>query len=105
MKTIEEASLENSKNHYIMAFSEEIHQYADIDFRKGVEFAQRWIPVKEDKPQEGELVLTKYDNEVDLCWYKNGKFVVKYATEPGLAANFRQKITDVVTHWRPIELK
>ena len=39
MKTIEQASLENSKMHYIMAFSEELHADADIDFRKGAEFA------------------------------------------------------------------
>ena len=45
MKLIDEekvdvASLENSKLHYIMAFSEELHKDADIDFKKGVQFAE-----------------------------------------------------------------
>ena len=35
---VEQASLENSKKHYIMAFSEELHRDADMDFRAGAKF-------------------------------------------------------------------
>jgi len=57
-----QACLENSKNHYIMAFSEELHQDADMYFRAGFNFAQRWIPVEEGLPKHLELCLFRLDN-------------------------------------------
>jgi len=38
---INKASLDNSKAHYVMAFSELLHSDADIDFRAGLSFAEK----------------------------------------------------------------
>lgn len=40
---IQKAALQNSKLHYIMAFSEELHKDAGLDFCKGVEYAESKI--------------------------------------------------------------
>lgn len=37
---IEKAALNNSIQHYIMAYSDELHEYSKIDFEAGVEFAE-----------------------------------------------------------------
>ena len=37
---IEKAALNNSIQHYIMAYSDELHEYSKIDFGAGVEFAE-----------------------------------------------------------------
>lgn len=37
---IDKAALDNSKLHYIMAWSEELHEYSKVDFQAGVEFAE-----------------------------------------------------------------
>ena len=37
---VDKASLKNSKLHYIMAFSEDLHRDADMDFKAGIEFAE-----------------------------------------------------------------
>ncbi len=101
-----------------MAFSEEIHQYADIDFRAGIKFAQQWIPIEEDKPQEGKRILSApcanpEDHEVEMAVFKNGKFVsvnrdLKCTKDKNgeLISTFykRQELNDT-THWRPIEIK
>jgi hypothetical protein len=91
MKTIEQASLENSKTNYIMAFSEEIHQYADIDFRAGITFAQQWIPIEEEFPDFGTWIIAKRKNTYAAARI-HGEVDVKF-----IKMNF--------THWRPIELK
>lgn len=107
MKTIEEASLENSKAHYCEAFSEELHKEADMDFRKGIEFAQRWISVEEELPfnEDGDdsikcLVKSNYDgivvrpyNQYHKCWDQ----------EDG-DDYYSDAIGGKITHWRKIEL-
>ena len=40
---IDKAALDNSKLHYIMAWSEELHEYSKVDFQAGVEFAESQI--------------------------------------------------------------
>lgn len=101
MKTIEQASLENSKAHYCSAFSDQIHRDADIDFRKGIEFAQRWIPTDEELPRNREVVLAKVPfinypllfcyNQISKKWYQfdDGDF---YESEV------------IPTHWRYIDI-
>ena len=57
MKTIEQASVEYSKEQYdhdpIMRFQCETH------FEAGIDFAQRWISIEEELPEIGEKVITK----------------------------------------------
>ena len=89
MKTIEEASVEYSKEQYdhdpIMRFQCETH------FEAGIEFAQRWIPIEEDLPEEFKQVIVKLENGWHTC---------TWITEDGTFA-FNVK----PTHWRHIDLK
>lgn len=64
-------------------------------FKAGVEFAQRWIPVDEELPENDDRVLIKWDN---------GNCIVNSFDpfENKWQYDF-EKIT--ITHWRPIELK
>ena len=72
---------------------------------------QRWIPVEEELPNEGELILTKGSDDpidIDICWFKNKKFIMRYSYQPSYYSNtyrFREDITESTTHWRPIEYK
>ena len=102
MKTIEEAARDKAgskTNDYGTTYDE-----SDIElFKAGVEFAQKWIPVKEDLPNSdvpgsatSEIVLAKseelanevtaYSHLVNKTWhiYPSGKIIT-------------------ITHWRPIE--
>ena len=108
MKTVKEASLENSKNHYIGSFSDELHKDADLDFRAGVEFAQRWISIEEDTPtqldQDGKvnLVLTKEGSGALDIAYRTWNIGVG---EEWWCVNGISRKLHNVTHWRPIEYK
>ena len=81
MKTIEEA-----------AYGYNI--VGKVIFKKGVEFAQRWIPVEEELPKEMVCVLlkTEYEGHIsfDVGFLMDGKFKTKNSKP---------------THWRCIELK
>ena len=92
MRTIEQASVEYSKEQYdhdpIMRFQCETY------FEAGIEFAQRWIPVEEELPKEMVCVLlkTEYEGHIifDVGFLMDGKFKTKNSKP---------------THWRCIELK
>jgi hypothetical protein len=59
-------------------------------FKAGVDFAQRWISVKEELPDFGETVLVKtYDNKIFL--YNSSTKDIDF-------------FNDVIV-WRPIEVK
>jgi len=96
MKTIEEASVEYSKEQYdhdpIMRFQCETH------FEAGIEFAQRWIPVEEEFPPIGVPVTCKY-NVFDKEYYWSGTFI-----SDERMMHFIKKHLEI-THWRPINLK
>ena len=109
MKTIqeqiEEASLENSRNHYIMAFSDELHQDADMDFRAGIEFANKWYKIKEELPPSidcifsEKLLFKNKKGEVYYGWYRFDK-------EQFICHHFEYYIhKDFVVEWKLIELK
>jgi hypothetical protein len=63
------ASLNNSKMHYVMAFSEELHKDADIDFRKGIDFAFEWMREQMDKCDEPKPIWIPYQ----VCPICNGQ--------------------------------
>jgi len=86
MKTIEEAALNYAARKVIL------NEFCPAqDFIAGVEFAQRWIDVKDELPTEqGRFLL------------KHRKYGVHSGTLMDLVGEF--KIGEV-THWRPIELK
>jgi len=109
VKTIEEGVLEHIHN----TIGEFLHK--DQSFKAGVEFAQRWIPVEEEFPEDSDSLTetekyTYTENSV-LVRTINGKYTVSKRSK------FKQNkdskwewmgsssFSDSVTHWRPIELK
>ena len=92
MKTIEEAAsyhVDNLPNNPSFWDS----------FMAGVEFAQRWIPVSEELPVFGEVILFKPEESivnVGFWWHDNLFWTIN-------ALNHYPSST--VTHWRPIEVK
>ena len=100
MKTIEQAaeeyadSLKLDDAHRVS--KQQFKEYAQSDFKAGVEFAQRWIPVDKSLPV------------IRPCLLKNEnlhKFDTNYITYVG--HHDLISIADVLkaTHWRPIEYK
>lgn len=100
MKTIEEAAKEYTDSlkldgcHY--ASKELFEEYAEADFKAGVEFAQRWIPIEEELPKNIEIF---WKGEFE---YDKGYLDFREST----FAEIKHLIKcTALTHWRPIELK
>ena len=100
MKKIEEVAKE---------FSEKSVWACPISFKAGVEFAQRWIPVEEELPEVGEMVLTKMEKRHGDTRVQN-----YYSTATRLENQGEWQTVNWVdhsisfghiTHWRPIEYK
>ena len=111
MKTIEEAAIEHAKNLFFESSSTQYLCKGDftISFIEGVEFAQHWIPVEEELPPIGEMVLTKMEKRHGDTWVQH-----YYSTATRLENQGEwQDVNWVdhsmsfghITHWRPIELK
>jgi hypothetical protein len=108
MKTIEEAAIESAANNINKAFDKNglntnCHKLA---FKKGVEFAQRWIPVTEELPKEtdhgfSDLVLTKCGH--GLIYFERYDFEYKHFNQVRYDA--KEKGDGQVKFWRPIDLK
>ena len=78
-------------------------------FEAGVEFAQRWIPVEEELPEVGEMVLTKMEKRHGDTWVQN-----YYSTATRLENQGEWQTVNWVdhsisfghiTHWRPINIE
>lgn len=111
MKTIEQAA-----NNY--AYSRENNDYTietEMAFCAGVEFAQRWIPVEEEFPEDNESLIIEAEDE----WDATKTIKILAMTDGGtITDNRRVKMQvgekewvwfmnydgETVTHWRPIEL-
>lgn len=111
MKTIEQASIECA-NIYLQGYRDSYpadeNDFVDV-FEAGIEFAQRWIPVEEELPRIGEMVITKMEK-------RHGDTMVQnyYSTATRLENQGEWQTVNWVdhsisfghiTHWRPIELK
>jgi len=94
MKTIEEAAIEYAEKNKKTRLSNHITK---TDFKAGVEFAQRWIPVEEELPEDGGIVLVRSTNpkKPSTAFFTKGIFRCDF-----VGISHQQ-----VTHWRPIELK
>ena len=95
MKTIEDVAFE---------YSETVEKPDVInDFKHGIEFAQRWIPIEDEKPPEQGHYLVKCKNSFP----KNCEVVVAEFYEDN--ETFYSESTDFpindATHWRLIDLK
>lgn len=93
MKTLIEAAQEYAESQgydtcdYVT--KKDFEEYARTDFYAGVEFAQRWIPIKEEMPKEFPILTKDLFGTID---------VFRSLTER-MASAF-----DIVS-WRPIEIK
>lgn len=106
MKTIEEAAKENSE----LFEHKEAHR---ISFLNGVEFAQYWISVEEELPEDSDnLVQTEkyiYTENAVIARTVNGKYSVSKRSKFKGNENSKWEwmgssaFSDSVTHWRPIE--
>ena len=65
--------------------------YFGNGFKAGVEFAQRWISVEDELPEESDFVLVKTGSGCITTAYFHQED--SYFT------------SGIITHWRPIELK
>ena len=74
-------------------------------FVSGVKFAQRWIPVEEELPEVGEIVLVRTKiNKVTTCeMYIPKDYLDNILGEKEWSGSYNFK--QAITHWRPIELK
>ena len=90
MKTIEEAAKEYEKIHYYVDEKEA--------FKSGADFAQRWISVEEEMPENSDVVLIKEETLVNAI---TGYFSTYYKS--WISYPFNKDVK--VTHWRPIEIK
>jgi hypothetical protein len=93
MKTIKEAAKE-----YADKTDKANAEFVAEDFTAGVEYAQRWISVKDELPQEDNIYLVKWTN---LLGQKSFE-LVRFSTKEN---NWEVKYFECVTHWRAIELK
>jgi hypothetical protein len=106
MKTIEQAAKDYSAECYL--YNDAMRMQAETHFEAGVEFAQRWIPVEEELPEEGALVQAKYEKRLTDTQVKIG---YTYATCRTNEFTSELWLVDTgynagrITHWRPIELK
>ena len=100
MKTIEQASVEYSKKQYdhdpIMRFQCETH------FEAGIEFAQRFISVNDELPEDIET-----DGRSHIpCIVTNGETkTIAFRRLSPLTKKWNWNVMMEVTHWRPIDIK
>ena len=107
MKKIEEgAEIYYQSNEYQKSNS--LNRFDNI-FKAGVEFAQRWISVEEELPDFDKSKYPNGDFEIFLVRMSTGSISpkVKYCVANLIAIGRWSCEFDwnVVTHWRPIELK
>lgn len=96
MKTINDAAQEYAINKYEGCTG--IIEDTLVDFKAGVEFAQRWTPVEEKLPPIGVPVICKYS-----MFGKEYHWTGTFYTEERIMHFIKKHLK--ITHWRLIELK
>jgi len=101
MRTVTDAALENANEVKMMS----LHDREFLAFTKGVEFAQRWIPIGEELPPLNEYVLFKYSEGEHCvgCLNVYGYYCSPYMPKENDYASIH--LLSEVTHWRHIEVK
>ena len=116
MKTIEQEAREWADNYCTAndnicdVTNKEVNLYLGYSFNAGAEFAQRWISVEEELPEEGMeiLVITNTDKGVVKILLNENMWYFKTGTNIFMAKYYRLLEDDIqldVTNWRPIEIK
>lgn len=107
METIKEAEKRVKADYAISpSFSDELidsHEailHLGCVFRSAVAWAERWIPVEEELPDNQDIVLVKTDKGCVSTAYLHGK-------KSGFICYGQEAYNDFgeVTHWRPVEHK
>ena len=102
MKTIDEEIEAFAKGEFDDVVDGDFFTEDDVKrfVRHGVDLAQRWIPVDEELPAQGQTVLVKD---------KGGYFFTAHISIHGWVNNERGEYIDskrrTITHWRQIEIK
>lgn len=88
--------------------------FSSADFKNGVEFAQKWISVEDELPEQVEkLLVNKIKSEnvlVKRKWDYNGEIAIeincRFCPSPriGFLWNIEYKGSSII-EWRPIEIK
>ena len=95
MKTIEEAAIEYSKKQYgydpIMRFQCETH------FEAGIEFAQSWILMKDEKPEYYTPVIVDTKDGEIIAWRAWSETYGDIYTINGTSIVLKE----IPTKWRP----
>lgn len=112
MKTIEQAAKEFAQSETMETYDSLIEELKRISFIHGANFAQQWISVEDELPENGSLCLSAPSaspliSEIELCWFKDGEFIMKTPTKNNnsFVGISRENLTATTTHWRPINLK
>ena len=103
MKTIEEAAREHENRDSISIEDGEYTSRTVTEaFKAGADFAQEWIDVKEELPNDDERYLCKdtYDGEIKLLCYNP-----HYKCWDDSSGDDYYCNTERISHWRPIERK
>lgn len=106
MKTIEQLAVENRNNELVKGnpnsalFVSRIGLQILLDktYANGAEEAQRWIPIEEEDPEDGELCFIKFTTISGGFSYGVGIFKLK-------TKDFHRLQGCKVVAWRPIERK
>ena len=100
MKTIKEAATINAWGSLTILSANAVKNAKYKGFIDGVAWAERWIPVEEELPDNQDIVLVKTDKGCVSTAYLHGK-------KSGFICYGQEAYNDFgeVTHWRPIEHK
>jgi hypothetical protein len=123
MKTVEQAAKENADKKYPKiglnedwkddgfdeGYDAAMHNKSIEEFKAGVEFAQRWIPIEEELPKNSSnLLLVKWIDKSNKIKYGLATCIDFYSTglskEKYLDFTIQGSCKRKVTHWRQIEL-
>ena len=97
MKTIEQAAEEYAKSNWETRLSNHV---TETDFKAGVEFVQRWIPVEEEIYPSHKQILVKTDNGsiYDVVYNSHDNKITAW-----WGSGHWEIYKDEIVSWRPIE--
>lgn len=98
METIKEAATINAWGSLTILSADAVKNAKYKGFIDGVAWAERWIPVEEELPDNQDIVLVKTDKGCVSTAYLHGK-------KSGFICYGQEAYNDFgeVTHWRPVE--
>ena len=68
-----------------------------VGFKEGVKFAQQWISVEDELPEDNKLVIFKDNVDTIFLGYIDNRYWYE-------KREYCDQDVDYVTHWRPINI-